>query len=166
MSIIHHLYKELLVESSSSQTTIKVPAHLVNLIGWEKHHFDDYVGNDLDNWATKQLPKLSTPVDVVVNKDGSMVYNDGHHRVTSAQHLKKDIILDITKNKLDPAKWDEYLGMIRDGLSWVQINPNGDMLRDVDLSKVREFYEKNGFDYVVHRHDSKSMTYFLDFINS
>jgi hypothetical protein len=47
MSILKYLTESL------EQNTLKLPAHLLNLKGWESNYFDDYQDDELDKWSEK-----------------------------------------------------------------------------------------------------------------
>ena len=77
-------------------------------------------------WA--KTVDFSEPVGVLVHRDGTVAFSDGHHRAMAGKILGRDIPIKITYSKLFPEVWAWYLGEIRKGRTLRQINPDGGYL--------------------------------------
>lgn len=133
--------EKLTKKGSKTANYLSIPASFLAERGWEFGNAEwrdqgNLKGEALQSWLEKQLPKLSVPVDIEINKDGTMDFQDGHHRVRAAMLINSDVLVKVKRNKLDPNVWTEYLDRINKGFTYREINPDGENLNRRGIPSV------------------------------
>lgn len=139
---------------------LSLPASFLIDQGWEFGNSewrarDKLTRKEKLGWAETQRSKLGVPIDVTISRDGRVDFLDGHHRVYAADALGTNVLVTVTRNRMPPQVWPEYLDRISKGFTYREINPDGDALTKVPSiaalkagrrsglrdSSLREFYD-------------------------
>lgn len=127
-------------DSRTAQAAVlSVPATFLD--GWE-YGYGDWQRlqklplDDRIAWAETQRPKLDVPIDVRVAKDGTMMFNDGHHRAFAARTLNVPVKINVERNDMHPDIWMEFLDRVQRGYTKREINPEGYNLNKIGVPSI------------------------------
>lgn len=99
---------------------VMIPASIMQ--GWETGLDRRPTGVE---WAETQRPKFVHPVFAKVTNDGTVLFNNGHHRVKAQGILGQKVPCIIGENRLQPELWEALLDRLDKGFTLRQINPEG-----------------------------------------
>ena len=107
----------------------RLPARILE--GWEykEGYWSTFNPKGAKEKAWAEEVSLETPIEVSVHDDGSVIFNDGHHRAMAGRIRNVSVPVIITKNQLPSHTWKKVLDLFEAGFEKRDFNPEGYSLK-------------------------------------